>query len=181
MQYDIIKPLIDNFNNLIDSLIKDLEEFKLHEEAVAFLAKRTRNFINSTQSTFLDIIFKVLEKTNDTNYNFDDEINISKEIIKKIFEDINSALNNILAHEEEEHDHDHDHGHEHHHHVDVENVQDDLNLIREKLVILKEIIGDICNIIVLSLKYHNNTIDESKFNTEYNTFKEKVKSYKDEF
>ena len=185
MQEDMIIPLIDRFNNLIDSLINDFKEFKLDEEGILFLSKKTQNFIDTAELTLLNIIFKIFEKIDDVKYNFDDDIKISKGIIKKIFEDMNNSLNNILEHDHDEH---HDHGHEHGHHdhkhhmdIDIKDVQKDIDNINEKLVFLKNLVDDISKILLLSLQYQNNSIDESEFSAEYSSFKEKMKKYCKEF
>lgn len=182
MQYDTITPVINRFNNLVDSLIEDFKEYNLDEETLIFLAEKTRNFIGFSELALFNVIFGVLENLNDVKYKFDEEVQESQKIIKKIFENMNKSLDTILAHEdEEEEEHFHDHNHEHHHHVDVDEVQDDVNNIVDCLAILKKFIGGICDITILTLKYHADEIKEEVFKKEYEKFKKNIAEFKNEF
>ncbi len=182
MQYDALTPLLTRFNNLVDSLIKDFKDYKLDEETVIFLAKKTRNFISFTEAALLDVIFKVLENMGDVKYVFDDEIKIVQSIIEKIFAKINESLDTILEHDHDEtEEHVHEHDHEHEHHIDIENVQKDIDKIIDYLTFLKKVLDDVGKIVISLLKYKNKDISEDDFDKEYNIFKEKIDNYKNEF
>lgn len=181
MQIDTITPVINRFNNLIDSLIKDFKEYNLDEDTMGFLAEKTRNFIGFSELALFNVIFGVLDNLSDAKYKYDDEINETKKIINKIFENMNESLDTILAHEDEEEEHCHDHDHEHHHyHIDVDEVQDDVNKIIDNLGILKKLIGGICDMILLTIKYHADEIKEEVFKKEYNNFKKNIADFNNE-
>lgn len=183
MQYDTLTPLITRFTNLIDSLIKDFKDYKLDEETVIMLAKKTRNFISFTELALLNVIFKVLEKMGEYKFVNDVQINEIKNIVESVFDKMNQSLDNILQHdeEEEEHVHDHGHDHEHHHHIDIEGVQKDIDKIVEYLVFLKKLLLDVGQMAISLLKYQGKEINEDEFKKEYNQFKENMDSYKSEF
>lgn len=185
MQFDMITPLIERFNNLIDSLIKDFEEYNLDGETIIFLAKKTKNFINFTELALLTVIFKILEKMSDVTYQFDEEIKEANQMIDKIFEELNKSVEKILEQDnEEEHDH-HHHGHGHHHHehhdIDVDILQEPVEKIKEYLDFLKKLMGNIGDMVIKVLKYQNKEIIEEEFKGEYNSFKENMKKFKEEF
>lgn len=178
----MINTLIDRFNNFIDSLIDDYKEYNLDEETIIFLANKTRNFIGFSEITFMNVIFAALEKVNSVKFQFDDEIKKSKNMITKIFENMNESLNVILKDEdEEEHDCCHGHEHEHHHHVNVDEIQDDVNIIIDNLVFLKKLMNDVCMMVLSSLMHENKNMNEEEFKKNYDNFKEKIKDYENEF
>lgn len=183
MQYETITPLLNRFNDLVDSLINDFKEYNLDEDTLVMISKKTRNFITFTELALINVNFTILETINDIKYNFNDEINQSKEMVENIFKQMNESLDKILEHEdeEEEHNHGHDHGHEHHHHVDIDDVQDDINIITECLIFLKKLLGEIGNMVISVVRYQTDEISEEQFNTLYNEFKENISKYKDEF
>ena len=182
MQYDTITPLLTRFNNLVDSLINDFKEYSLDEDTLVMISKKTRNFITFTELALLNVNFAILEKMNDVKYNFNEQINQTKEMVELIFKQMNESLDKILEHEdEEEHNHGHDHGHEHHHHVDVENVQEDIDKITECLIFLKKLLGEIGKMVISVVKYQKKEISEEEFNDIYNEFKENINKYRDEF
>ena len=182
MQYDTITPLLNRFNNMVDSLIKDFKEYNLDGETIIFLAKKTKNFINFTDLALLNVIFAIFEKIDIARYNFDEEILEAKQIIGKIFEDMNESLNTILEHDhdEEEHDHGHDHDHEHHQ-IDVDEIQKDLKVIVDDLAILKKLLDGICDMLIVTLKYQAEEIKEEVFKKEYDNFKDNMAQFNDEF
>ncbi|WP_323735948.1 hypothetical protein PXD04_08665 [Methanosphaera sp. ISO3-F5] len=171
MQNDMLNKLIQEFNETIDLLIKDFKEFNYDEKALGFLATRTRTFITFCNLSLNNIIFAVLKRTK--NYNFDEEIKQSKDIINNIFEKINHSLDHILEHDHEE-EHAHDHSHEHHIHIDVEDVQDDINNIQENLELLKELFKNLSDFVVTSVKYQINNINDEVFKNEFEKFKTKL-------
>lgn len=182
MDINTITPVITQFNNFIDSLIEDLGQYNLDEETLAFLVGKTRNFISFSELTLLNVIFGILNKLETATYDFNDEIEEAKNIINQIFENINKSLDVILPEdEEEEHIHDHGHHHHHHHHIEVEAVQDDVDKIVANLKVLKKLIGDITNIIMTTLKYQAEELDEKIFNKEYENFKNDIKNFTEEF
>ncbi len=183
MQYDTLTPLITRFTNLIDSLINDFKNYKLDEETVIMLAKKTRNFISFTELALLNVIFKVLEKMGEYQFVNDDQISDIKKMVESIFDKMNQSLDTILQHddEEEEHVHDHGHDHEHHHHIDIESVQKDIDKIVEYLVFLKKILLDVGQMAISLLKYQGKEINEEEFKKEYTQFKDNMDSYKSEF
>lgn len=182
MQYDTITPLITRFNNVVDSLTEDFKDKNLDAETVIFLAKKTRNFIGFTELALLNVIFAILDKMNNTNYKFDSEISDAKLIINNIFENMNKALDTILAHDhdEEEYLHGHNHNHEHHYDFDVDEIRGDINQILENLASLKKIIGDIAEIVISTIKYEADEIKEDVFKKEYANFKENIERLKKE-
>lgn len=183
MQYDTLKPLITRFTNLIDALINDFKEYKLDEETVIMLAKKTRNFLNFTELALLNVIFAVMKKMGKYNFVKDDQIADIKSMVEAIFERMNQSLDKILEHdhEEEEHLHEEGHEHEHEHHIDVDAVQGDIDKIVEYLVFLKKLLGDVGQMAISLLKYQGKEMDEKEFKNEYDIFKEKIDSYKNEF
>lgn len=181
MQNSMIKQLFTRADDLIDSLIEDFGEFNNNENVLGFLAEKTMNFINFSQTTFSMVIFGFLDKISDTKYNFDEEISKSKELINKIFENIKEILGHILQHEEDEEDGDCEHDHEHHHHhIDMDSVQEDIDKVVEYLVLLKGILSTIENFVLTSLKYESDKITEGEFKKAYNTFKENINKYYEE-
>lgn len=172
MNLDMITPLIGKFDDLINSLIDDFKEFNFDENALVFIAKKTRNFITFNELTLSNILFSILEKIDDTEYSFDDEISKSKDIINSIYDNINASLDKILEHDEEEHEHEH-----HHHHIDVDSLQDDVKDIVSNLELLKEFFSRICDITVSVVKYQTNGISEDAFKDKYDDFKEYVKNF----
>ncbi len=178
----MINQLITRFNDVIDSLIKDFSEFNLDEDALAFLAKKIRNFITFNELSLTNILFAVLKNVNDVAYDYEDKINETKEMIKVIFEKLNKAVDHILEHDDEEHSHGHDHDHSHHHiHVDVDEVQDDIDLIVKSLKFLKKLFDNLFNIVLATLKYQANTIEKQLYDNEYNKFNENIENLKSEF
>jgi hypothetical protein len=183
MDLNTITPVITQFNNFIDSLIEDFKQYNLDEETLAFLVGKTRNFIDFSQLTLLNVIFGILNKLEEAGYDFSDEIKEAKNIINQIFERINQSLDIILPEEEEEeHIHDHGHGHHHHHHhIDVESVQGDVEKVVANLKSLKKLIGEIVNIALSTLKYQANEINQTVFDKEYENFRDNMKNFKQEF
>lgn len=181
MQYDTLTPLITRFTNLIDSLIKDFKDYKLDEETVIMLAKKTRNFISFTQLALLNVIFKILEKLGEYNFVTDDQTKDIKNMVESIFDKMNQSLDKILEHDHEEEEHVHDHDHEHHHHVDIEGIQKDIDKIVEYLTFLKKLLVDVGQMAISLLKFQGKEINEDEFKKEYNQFKENMDAYKNEF
>lgn len=183
MQEDMVNQLIKKFNDMVDSLIADFREYNLDEDTLAFLAKKTRNFITFNEITLSNIIFGLLEKVNNAKYNYDDEIKQAKEMIRKIYETINRDIDHILEHEdEEEHSHGHDHDHSHHHiHIDVDEVQGDIDEIIKSLDFLKKIFVDIFDIVQSSLKYEIGHLGDDEYAIKNERFKANIKGLYDEF
>lgn len=183
MQNEMINQLITKFNDVVDSLIKDFNEFNLDEDTLVDIAKKTRNFIIFNELTLSNIMFAVLEKINVAKYNFDYEITQVKEMIRQLFERLNKDIDHILEHDdEEEHAHGHDHSHTHHHvHVDIDEVQDDIQEIIKCLEFLKKVFADLFDIVLASLKYQVGTLEDEEYTIEYNKFKENVKKLEEEF
>lgn len=183
MQTDMVTTLLNKFNDMIDSLLDDYSQFRDDEQTLAFLAKRTRNFISSTNLALNNIVFTLIEKMNNEDYDISDEIQASKQMINHIFEQMTESVNHILEHEndEEEEEHVHDHNHEHHVHVDVEGVQDDIDKLQKYLKILKKIFISLISIIISFIKYQTNETEEKDFIEDYANFKEDINSYINEF
>lgn len=182
MQSDIFTPIIAKFNDLIDSLIKDYEEFNLDEDTLGFLATKTRNFISFNKLTLNNVIFATLETLEVKGYDFNNIANESKEFMNSIFDKINESVDNIL-HEDDNQEHHHDHGHDHHqhhYHIHIDEVQDDIDKIKEYLVLLKKLIGYVGDIIISSLKYKANDMTEDEFSNKYAKFKENLENLKTE-
>ena len=182
MDINTVKPILTQFNNFIDSLIDDFKEYKLDEETIAFLVGKTRNFIEFSKITLLNVIMGLLRKINDAGYNMDDEIKVAEDMINGIFDDINDSLDKILPEDDQEqhvHDHGHHH-HHHHHHIDVDAIQEDIDKIVANLKILKVLVGDIVNMIISALKYQAEEISEVVFKKEYDSFKDNLKNFKEE-
>ena len=138
MENNMINELFVQFNSLVDSLIEDFKEFNQNEEVLVFLAGKTKNFLDFTELTFLNVIFKFLSTLDTVNEGFSKEIGQSEELIKQIFDNIRGILDRIVIEdEEEEHGHSHgcghSHGHEHHHHINMDGVQEDLDKIVDDL------------------------------------------------
>ena len=112
MQSDVFTPIINKFNDLIDSLIKDYEEFNLDKDTLGFLATKTRNFINFNKLTLNNVIFATLEKFEVDGYDFNSIASESKEFMNSIFDKMAESVDNIL-HEDDNQEHHHDHGHDH--------------------------------------------------------------------
>ncbi len=184
MQFDTVTPLIKRFNNLIDALIKDFKEFNLDDDAIIFLAQRTRNFINFTKIAFLKVILIILER-DETKFDFKEILDDINQMVDAVFEGLNKLLDDILAKEDEDahaHAHSHSHSHAHEHHdIEVDNLQEYLDKITEYLGFIKKLLGDTCEIVLSSLKYKNREITEKEYNDKYNAFKENINSYKKEF
>lgn len=183
MDINTITPVITQFNNFIDSLIEDFKQYNLDEETLAFLVGKTRNFISFSELTLLNVIFGILDKLEAAGFDFNDEIQAAKNIINQIFENINNSLDIILPEEEEQEGHVHDHGHHHHHHhhIEVEAIQEDVDKIIANLEVLKNLIGDIANRVLMTLKYQAKEIDETLFKKEYECFKDDMKNFTEEF
>lgn len=183
MQEEMINQLIGRFNDVVDSLINDFKQFNLDEDTLAEISKKTRNFITFNQLSLSNIMFAVLEKIDSTQYNLNDEINKSKEMIRQLFETLNGCLDHILEHaDEEEHSHGHDHDHSHHHvHVDIDEVQDDIKEIIKCLEFLKKLFGNIFSIALSSLRYMAGNLDEESYTTEYNSFKQNIQLLEQDF
>lgn len=175
MQSDMITSLLKEFDDMIDSLLNDFKKFNADEDALAFIAKRTRSFIASTDLALNNIIFKVLEKMEDDKFDFNKQINESKAIVKVIFEKINQWIDHILEHEQEEEEHIHGHDHHHHHiHIDLDEVQDDINSISDYLQQLKLLFNSIIEMLISSARYHNNDISDDDYQKANQRFKQEI-------
>ena len=186
MENNMINELFVQFNDLVDSLIKDFKEFNQNEEVLVFLAGKTKNFLDFTELTFLNVIFKFLSQIDTVNKEFSKEIEQSEELIRRVFENIRSILERIVIEdEEEEHGHSHgcghSHGLEHHQHIDMDGVQEDLEKIVDDLVFLKKLVATIGDIVFSSLKYKADEISQIEYEEEYERFKDKIMKYYDEF
>lgn len=186
MENNMINELFVQFNSLVDSLIEDFKEFNQNEEVLVFLAGKTKNFLDFTELTFLNVIFKFLSTLDTVNEGFSKEIEQSEELIKQIFDNIRGILDRIVIEdEEEEHGHSHgcghSHGHEHHHHINMDGVQEDLDKIVDDLVFLKKLVATIGDIVFSSLKYKADEISQIEYEEEYERFKDKIRKYCDEF
>lgn len=186
MENNMINELFVQFNSLVDSLIEDFKEFNQNEEVLVFLAGKTKNFLDFTELTFLNVIFKFLSTLDTVNEGFSKEIEQSEELIKQIFDNIRGILDRIVIEdEEEEHGHSHgcghSHGHEHHHHINMDGVQEDLDKIVDDLVFLKKLVATIGDIVFSSLKYKADEISQIEYEEEYKRFKDKIRKYCDEF
>lgn len=183
MDKTIITPIIERLNNVIDSLIDDFKEYNLDEETIGFLVQNTRNFIEFSKVTLLNVIFGVLEKAGDKKYDFDDVIHETENLINKIFDSIDESLNRILPEEDEQEcGHDHAHGHHHHHyHIDVDAVQEDIDKVISDLTALKKLLGEVTDMVLLTLRYQAEEINEKVFGNEFDKFKDNVKRFKEEY
>jgi hypothetical protein len=180
MQSDVFTPIINKFNDLIDSLIKDYEEFNLDKDTLGFLATKTRNFINFNKLTLNNVIFATLEKFEVDGYDFNSIASESKEFMNSIFDKMAESVDNIL-HEDDNQEHHHDHGHDHHqhhYHIHIDEVQDDIDKIKEYLKILKELINYVAVILISSLKYKANAMSKEEFDKEFTKFKENLDNLK---
>jgi len=184
MEDNLINSMFNRFNNLIDSLIEDFNQYNFDEETVVFLAEKTKNFIGFSKFALFNVIFGALKTLNNLKDDFHVDVTSIENILNKLFENINESLDNILPEDEEEEPlgcHCHGHNHEHHHHVDVENIQDDIEKIKANLVMIKKLIDDIAVIVISSLKYQANEINDEIFKKEIDNFKSNFNDFKKDF
>ena len=175
MQNDMVTSLLKEFDDMIDSLLADFKEFNDDEDALAFIAKRTRSFIASTDMALNNMIFTVLEMMEDEQINISQEIQECKALVGVIFEKINKWIDHILEHEEEGEEHAHGHDHHHHHiHIDLDEVQDDINNIYDYLQQLKLLFNSIIEMIISSAKYNNNDISDDDYTEDNQKFKQQI-------
>ncbi|RAP44556.1 MAG: hypothetical protein BZ135_07915 [Methanosphaera sp. rholeuAM6] len=158
-----IKAIFIKFNKYADFLIKAFTKNNLDEHSIILLAKLTKRFMSFTHKTILQIIFKILEKSSDVKYNFDENVLDTNIMIDNIFEAINNSLNNLLKNNLSK------------------NQEGEVKDIVTDLEFVKKLVGNLIEMALSVLKFESDIIREDEFKDNYKKFKTNMENNKNEF
>lgn len=148
-----IKVIFEEFNYMVDNLIKSFERTNLDEDSLVFLSKRTKYLLSFTHVILLNILFKFFDGLNLVKFKINEDIVDIDKIIEIIVEQVNLSLDDLISHN-----------------VD-EKRKEEIDVIVDYLMILKSIINKLSNLFISVLKFQADTISEDEFRKVYRTFK----------
>lgn len=148
-----IKVIFEEFNYMVDNLIKSFKRTNLDEDSLVFLSKRTKYLLSFTHVILLNILFKFFDGLNLVKFKINEDIVDIDKIIEIIVEQVNLSLDDLISHN-----------------VD-EKRKEEIDVIVDYLMILKSIINKLSNLFISVLKFQADTISEDEFRKVYRTFK----------
>lgn len=148
-----IKIIFDEFNYMINNLIKSFTRTNLDEDSLVFLSKRTKHLLSFTHKILLKIIFKFFDELNFVKDKIsEDMIDIDK-MVEIIIEQISLSLDDMISQN-----------------VD-EKRKEDIDSVVDYLMILKNIIDKLSKFVLSVLKFQADVESEDEFRKDYRTFK----------